>query len=462
MSLLAPLFILLLIMPPLYAGSIPEDCEVPSVHEEFIEQNLTISCLSLMESKICRGVAAEEKRECAEPTKAGVATSLEYVTGCAIGLFNSAKELLRFLADATIFVWENISDRENFKKNATGAKDFASSIKLYLYTEYDRALEKASFPKKINAARAVGADLLSFLVKSLKESVSQKYQEFSCLNESAQSQKLCQLLGDIIIPPAGFFAILKGSTQVDKSFSLFNNTSRIDKRLAQDSLKARKEALRALQDNAPGLSITFNKQKFLEELIRPGICDEKCARSQLEYLEEMGKNPLLPPRRAVDALVQEKVLSLPLKEMAPLLEKQGFKRIETCVKLKGSCIKLPDGREAPMLVFVHESGVVVRVKPEAIPGQIREKPHSSIMLVRPSENFAAELTKIKSHADGRRFGDKMLGWDQELVKVDPTNGKLIPKYPAHLQVPDAQKDPQMLKVYADVIMERAHPDLVSP
>jgi hypothetical protein len=179
-------------------------------------------------------------------------------------------------------------------------------------------------------------------------------------------------------------------------------------------------------------------------------------------LEEITQNPESPTRKTLTTLVEKHALELPLKEMTSLLEKQGFKKIESCVKLKDNCIQLPDGRDAPMLLFVHESGVVVRVKPEPIPGQFREKPHSSMMIVKPEKDFAPNLSHISSEKEARKFSDEMLSWDKELVKVDPVSGSLLPKHPGHLKLPDGNDDPELLKVYADAIMERAHPDLHVP
>lgn len=418
----------------LFSGSLnASDCELATPLNGFIKQGQEVSCSALMESETCQALPLKDKKNCKTGVTAPSAL-IEYVKGCAIGLFNSAKEIFEFLSSVTLFIWENVSDKEARNQNISGASDVAHSLKLYLYTEYDRALETASFPKELNAARSVAGDALTYLIGSLKEQVQRSSAEFSCLNENKQSEKLCKLVGDVIIPPAGLFAILKGT----KAITL------------------------ASQSVSPKLSATLNQEKLLDDLKKSGKCDDECAQAHLKYLEEIAENPQSPTRKTLTTLVEKHALELPLKDMTFLLEKQGFKKIESCVKLKDNCIQLPDGRDAPMLLFVHESGVVVRVKPEPIPGQFREKPHSSMMIVKPKEDFAPNLSHISSDKEARKFSDEMLSWDKELVKVDPVSGSLLPKHPGHLKLPDGNDDPELLKVYADVIMERAHPDLHVP
>lgn len=410
------------------------ECDQAPPVNSFIEQSQEVSCRALMESETCKSLPLKDKKNCHTREVNAPNALIEYVKGCAYGLFNSAKEILEFLATVTLFLWENVSDGDARKQNISGANDFAHSLKLYLYTEYDRALETASFPKQLNAARSVAGDALTYLVRSLRDQVIKNSVEFSCLNENKQSEKLCKLVGDVIIPPSGLFAILKGTKAI---------------KLASQSV-------------SPKLSATLNQEKLLDDLKKNGKCDEDCAQAQLKYLEEIAQNPQSPTRKTLSTLVEKHALELPLKEMTALLEKQGFKKIESCVKFKDNCIQLPDGRDAPMLLFVHESGVVVRVKPEPIPGQFREKPHSSMMIVKPEEDFAPHLSHISNAQEARKFSDEMLSWDKELVKVDPVSGSLLPKHPGHLKLPDGNDDPELLKVYADAIMERAHPDLHVP
>jgi hypothetical protein len=425
------LVIVLLFSGPLRASS---DCELSTPLNGFIEKNQNVSCRALMESETCKAIPIKDKKNCQASEVSAPSALIEYAKGCAFGLFNSAKEILEFLSSVSLFVWENVSDGKARKQTISGANDFAHSLKLYLYTEYDRALETASFPKQLNAARSVAGDVLTYLIGSLRDQLVKSSVEFACLNESKQSEKLCKLVGDVIIPPSGLFAILKGTKVI---------------KLASQSV-------------SPKLSATLNQEKFLDDLKKTGNCDDDCAQSILKYLEGITKNPDSPTRKTLTTLVEKHALELPLKEMTSLLEKQGFKKIESCVKLKDNCIQLPDGRDAPMLLFVHESGVVVRVKPEPIPGQFREKPHSSMMIVKPEKDFAPNLSHISSEKEARKFSDEMLSWDKELVKVDPVSGSLLPKHPGHLKLPDGNDDPELLKVYADAIMERAHPDLHVP
>lgn len=175
-------------------------------------------CEVVTKSDTCQDIEVNDLRNCQDPQSNILNSGIDVIVGCAKGLFNSVKELLAFLWEAAKFIWDNVTDWDKAASTADSVSAFSESIKLYLYTEYDKAYETASFPRAINAAREVASGIFQFLGTKIAEILEDQYTKFGCLNEEAKTKKVCHIIGDLVLPPAAFFAFLKRGVKAADEF----------------------------------------------------------------------------------------------------------------------------------------------------------------------------------------------------------------------------------------------------
>lgn len=445
------LFILLLLSLPVLSNE--ELCLIdPSENRKELNK---ISCKTLMESDLCRVIPPKEKRACHDGENIFTQNLSQSLEGCVKGLFRSGKEFLLFIEEALKFLWQTVSSSSSRKATMEKNKEFASTVKLYLYTLYDEEYEKAEAPKAVNAAAGVSKNLTSTIIKAVVENVEHHYNQFHCLNVKTRTDKICKVLADLIIPPAAFFSALRKGKNLSRPIVQMSKAKVLTP--LKDAAAARQLAVMALK-NGDSINTLISKTKFLKAFTIKGKCDSLCAFKKYSFLQDLAKGKLIQHKRVIDGLVNDKVLFRNARDMAKELKSRGFREISTCVKKAGKCIILPDGREAPMKIYVHETGVAVRLKPERIRGEVREWPHASLMITEPNKNYSTSFKRIKSKEDSLRFSDDYLGWDQELTKIDPRSGKLLPKSPALMNT-ERLETPEAVNAYADVIMNQAHPYL---
>lgn len=186
-----------------------------------ISEKEKLFCEIVTKSDTCQVLPPEDLRNCSEKNNA-VENGIDVIVGCAKGLFNSVKELLSFLWEAAKFIWNNVTDWDEAASSYDAVGSFAQSIKLYLFTEYDKAYEKAEFPKGLNAAREVSSKIFQFLGSKISEILEDQYTKFGCLNPEAKTRKVCHVIGDLVLPPAAFFAFLKRGVKAADEFPTLN------------------------------------------------------------------------------------------------------------------------------------------------------------------------------------------------------------------------------------------------
>lgn len=186
-----------------------------------ISEKEKLFCEIVTKSDTCQQLPPEDLRNCSEKNNT-IENGIDVIVGCAKGLFNSVKELLSFLWEAAKFIWNNVTDWDEAAETADAVGSFAQSIKLYLFTEYDKAYEKAEFPKGLNAAREVSSKIFQFLGSKISEILEDQYTKFGCLNPEAKTRKVCHVIGDLILPPAAFFAFLKRGVKAADEFPTLN------------------------------------------------------------------------------------------------------------------------------------------------------------------------------------------------------------------------------------------------
>jgi len=167
--------------------------------------------------------------------------------------------------------------------------------------------------------------------------------------------------------------------------------------------------------------------------------------------------------KVIEALKKGAILEKSPADMDKILKAKGFERIDTCIKMNGECIKhinMKTGKEeiAPMVVYVHPSGLAARIKPHGdSTSKFRPKPHGSFMLVDPENKKLADGIKaLKSKkTDSETFMNKFLSWEKEQAKVDMKTGNPLPSAPSRTKAPEGLSDADKV-VYNDTLSGLTH------
>lgn len=210
-------------------------------------------CNVVVKSEVCRNVPKKDLLKCNDIEKTQQLDAWEFIKGCAGGVFNSVKDLLDFFWEIMKWAWDNTTSSEARGKTSQQAREYLSSAKLYLNTEYQKAYAKSSPPmREMKAVGTMTGAMGKMILNAITDTVQKNYREFGCLNFEAKSEHICKLVGDILIPPAGFVAFLKYGPQAVKQFP------NLKKLYAKDKPKAQATAPR------PQAPVTYPTKAFAE------------------------------------------------------------------------------------------------------------------------------------------------------------------------------------------------------
>lgn len=271
-----------------------------------------------------------------------------------------------------------------------------------------------------------------------------KYEGFMCLTASAQMRAVCEFsthflaaLGASATGAGSVAAILKGVSAVRKLASVAPAKKKVV--LTRSPGEAR--ALSDVKKNSQGLSVTFASHHPFVRSVAQG-------RAQAF--------------RVARELRDGAILSRSPKEMDAILKRKGFTRIDTCIKLEGKCVRHKNPRTgkleiAPMIVYVHPSGLATRLKPHGQSNaKFRREPHGSFMLVNPSDqNLSRALTRLRTKEDKERFMNQYLSWDKELAKMDMNSLTPLPSAPSRTRNPKGLNQEE-LRQYHDTLTDLTH------
>lgn len=418
------------------------------------EEKLQELCQAAVQKGVCSTVPPEDMRSCTEPDTE-VMSGWDVLRNCGTGVVKSVKDMLAFLAEAATFSWDMLTHGKKYDESI----DFAVSMRLFIITEYDKAYQNASEPKAMLAAAAVSGKVMTQLMRKLTQAFENSSSRFSCLNSHARTKKVCETMTTLLVPPAGFFAFLKIGNLAVKSFP---HLHRVSKLLEDTKVKVHPTSLN-----------NFDREQLLISF-KNGICKgkknvDRCAEENFNTINWIarGEGRFKAHRALIDNLVQGKVLLQKLPEMERSLLDKGFVKISSCVKAFGpkqECLTFKEGplagKEVPQIMYVHPTGVSLRVKPMGVPEGVRRQPHMSLFISKADHEFIRDFQRL-NHSDSqtlRTFADQRMGWSQELAKIDPGTGVLLPKHPDQINL-QGITDPAVREQYKDKIMSQAHPNL---
>ena len=210
-------------------------------------------CKVVVNSPICKEVPDNQRLNCEDIKDVSqVRDTWSFLKGCGEGVWTSTKNFLSFIWETMKWVWGNATDSKVRTETTDKADEYADAIKLYLHTEYEKAYERSSPPlRNLEAVRLMGGKIALLIFDRIKELIAQEYQLLGCLNFEAQSNTICTLIGELVVPPAALLSLIKYGAKAAKQFpsverALSNLKNSVRKIVPQNNSRRIAEAEKAI------------------------------------------------------------------------------------------------------------------------------------------------------------------------------------------------------------------------
>lgn len=217
-----------------------------------LNRSLTEMCEVVVKNELCKKVPKEDLLRCETIAGQSQIDFWAMLEGCAKGAFNSIKDTLVFLWEVMVWAWDNTTSSEKRSESLDEAKEYMAMAKLYLHTEYQKAYARSNPPlKEAKALASMGGAIAKLLLDKISDAVSSQYKEFGCLNFEAKSKYMCNLMGDLFLPPAAMLALLKHGPKAAQQFP------KLKKLFAEKKNADSREIIRELSAKYPKLAQTY-------------------------------------------------------------------------------------------------------------------------------------------------------------------------------------------------------------
>lgn len=179
-------------------------------------------CTSVKHSEACKDTPKKDQLDCTTFNDNKVNTfSLDFIAGCATGIWKSVKDFFVFIKNALKWVYQTATQQEKRTKLREQTLKVNDMAMNYLAVEFDKAKEDGA--SDLEASIKVAKKLMSKVFNAIGKIVQKEFYHFGCLNPQARSEKMCKLVGDIFFPPAFAMALLfKGPKLLRKSKKFAN------------------------------------------------------------------------------------------------------------------------------------------------------------------------------------------------------------------------------------------------
>ena len=204
-------------------------------------------CQSVMNQDICQGVPEKYRFQCGGGDQELKSTdALAFFKSCGVGFYESGADILSFLWGVMKYA---LHPPEAVRGMARGwESEAAQSARLYLSSEYEKALNEATGPaKSVKAVGSVSGAVFAQLFDAIYNFLYREVEEFKCMNMAGRMNMMCYLAVDFLIPPVAAIAFLKQGKVPGKVAEFLN----------QDKITRGKEVS---PDKAPGQVTEFLDQ----------------------------------------------------------------------------------------------------------------------------------------------------------------------------------------------------------
>jgi hypothetical protein len=270
--------------------------------------------------------------------------------------------------------------------------------------------------------------------------LASKYEGFMCLTPEAQQEAICEFSTHFLTALAATAAGAGSVMAIKKGLGAVRGIAALAPVMTKSPAIAR--ALLDARKKVAGISPAFLHAD--------------------DFVVSVGKGQA-EAAKVIEALRKGAILEKNPAQMDAALKAKGFTRIDTCIKMNGKCVEHINAKTgqkeiAPMVVYVHPSGVAARIKPHGdSTSKFRPNPHGSFMLVDPENKKLAEGIKAMKGKSGdpEAFMNKYLSWEKELAKVDMKTGNPLPSAPSRTRMPEGMSDADK-NLYNDTLSGLTH------
>lgn len=195
--------------------------------------------------------------------------------GCLTGVFKSVKDLIKFIFAAGKFILTLPFSKERQNKVAEFTQTQALNISVlqgYVKREYAVTKRNMGIAGKIPIASDIAAapivakkimgPLFKSLANSIEDFAAKQIHNFGCYNAGNRAEMLCKVAADILLPPAGAFALWKtgGKILIDKFPNLARAFAKIGRTIAGErKVQRAAQATKAAETARAGKAATKSK-----------------------------------------------------------------------------------------------------------------------------------------------------------------------------------------------------------
>ena len=244
-------------------------CQSNNSNEGPISQtNYQNICHIVRDNEVCKDVPEEEKLACKDIEENSLDMSLfssVFDWDCWRGIWQSAVNFFEFIVGmikgSLGYVFD--SDYRDEKNEALG--EYYDSFMNYLAIEFDKAREETD--SDYDATLLVAKDIAEKGMNAITEMIKETYFTLGCYNQSARQARVCEIVGEMIMPPIAAVALVFKSAKVVKKLkTVVENRSKDHGVIKDEDLVVKKEPRELSEEEVKGSNIRAISNK-LEEIM---------------------------------------------------------------------------------------------------------------------------------------------------------------------------------------------------
>lgn len=175
-------------------------CLAEKGNDQLFEESYGQICEVLRKSELCKDVEPEDQIKCKDNEENQIDVfSFGFLYNCGAGLVESLVDLFKFLVGAIKGILGYTFDSETRNEVNQALGEYYDSFTNYLAVEFDKARDETD--SDFAAVKMVAGNLLKTMFTKLKEEIENSYYGLGCYNQSARAERLCKVIGDVIMPP---------------------------------------------------------------------------------------------------------------------------------------------------------------------------------------------------------------------------------------------------------------------
>lgn len=240
-----------------------------SVKGPLSEDTFQSFCEVVKNSDACKDVEEDEKITCESIDENEIdITSFSFIYNCFRGLWRSLVNLFEFVVEMIKGSLGYVFDSELRQEKNEALGEYYDSFKNYLAIEFDKAYEETG--DDVDASLLVAKDIMKMGMDAISDMIKDTYYTLGCYNQKARQARVCEIVGEVIMPPAAAVALIfKGPKMVKRLKEVvLEHTKKPQSSIVSDEDLAKKKAARALSPEEARNSNTRAISAKLEEIIK--------------------------------------------------------------------------------------------------------------------------------------------------------------------------------------------------